>query len=172
MQKARNMYLFVSAEDAENRLHSGGGLMLAKKTNNEFSFELLDAGEFVDSWELLSPFFVKALSRTDVRENTIEEVYRHGATGEATACVVRKNEEIVSAFLFYPFNCPGAKAAYIYALGGKDLRGTLKNLLPLFAEFLKEQGYEWMEFQADEALERIYKRYGIVPTTRNMRFYM
>lgn len=145
---------------------------MKKIENNGMSFEFLEVDDFVKNWETIRPFFIKALSRTDERENNIEEVYRQAVTKESTACVVRKNENIINAFLITRIDYVGAKAAYIYALGGAGLRETLAYLLPDFAEFLKGYGYDWLEFQAEKSIERVYKRYGIVPTTKNMRFYM
>lgn len=136
------------------------------------SFRFIRPELALEFWELLAPYVERVIGKACHDEFTTEQVKHLVKSGDITLGVATRNNRIAMLIGVEEVFYLNASAVNVLAMAGEGVNEFMETLLPVFAEWLKSQGVDWLECSVSPGMERIHKRYGFETVYRNMRYHI
>ena len=132
--------------------------------------EFLEPEKVPGIWPDLAPLYERSISHSAHGEFTLNDLFDLAVNGHVALGVVRQHGEIILSLIVEDRIYPHAKSVNVFALAGRNLDGFMTNIFPLFCDWCREIGIEWIECSVSPAMARIHSRYGFKTVYQTLRF--
>ena len=132
--------------------------------------EFLEPDKVRDIWADIAPLYERSISHSAHGEFTLDDLFNLAIEGRVAVGVVRQNSEIILSLMVEDRIYPHASAVNVFALAGRNLDGFMTHIFPLFCDWCRQKGVDWIECSVSPAMARIHSRYGFRPIYQTLRF--
>ena len=132
--------------------------------------EFLEPDKVRNIWADIAPLYERSISHSAHGEFTLDDLFDLAVAGRVAVGVARQHGEIILSLMVEDRIYPHAKSVNVFALAGRNLDGFMTSIFPLFCDWCREKGIEWIECSVSPAMARIHSRYGFKTVYQTLRF--
>lgn len=144
--------------------------MAIKFQKSDISVEFVKPDDIRVVWPDIAPLYERSISHSAHGEFTLDDLFNLAIEGRVAVGIVRQNSEIILSLMVEDRVYPHALAINVFALAGRNLDGFMTNIFPLFCDWCRQKGVDWIECSVSPAMARIHSRYGFRPIYQTLRF--
>lgn len=144
--------------------------MAIKFQKSDISVEFVKPDDIRVVWPDIAPLYERSISHSAHGEFTLDDLFNLAIEGRVAVGIVRQNSEIILSLMVEDRVYPHALAINVFALAGRNLDGFMTNIFPLFCDWCRQNGVDWIECSVSPAMARIHSRYGFRPIYQTLRF--
>ena len=144
--------------------------MAIKFQKSDISVEFVKPDDIRVVWPDIAPLYERSISHSAHGEFTLDDLFNLAIEGRVAVGIVRQNSEIILSLMVEDRVYPHALAINVFALAGRNLDVFMTNIFPLFCDWCRQKGVDWIECSVSPAMARIHSRYGFRPIYQTLRF--
>ena len=124
----------------------------------------------IANWDAIEPYIDRVVGKACHGEFTTEQVRQLVESGGISIGIAARHCKIVMVVAAEEIVYPNSRAVNILAMSGQGMDAFMKTVLPAFARWSRQAGFDWIEYSVSAGMERMHQRYGAKTIYRNMRY--